>query len=141
MCIRDRRLTHELATLGVDDDNDAAVDAAETQAKQSAQARTELEQGYSELTRKMADRTARKDAAARDVERGETRLERVKNEIEEVTAKLGAMNANSAGAASGNLFIASAGEALEALDAARKFEQDKVQALSLIHISEPTRPY
>ena len=124
----EERLTHELATLGVDDDNDAAVDAAETQAKQSAQARTELEQGYSELTRKMADRTARKDAAARDVERGETRLERVKNEIEEVTAKLGAMNANSAGAASGNLFIASAGEALEALDAARKFEQDKVQA-------------
>ena len=52
----------------------------------------------------------------------------MKNEIEEVTAKLGAMNANSAGAASGNLFIASAGEALEALDAARKFEQDKVQA-------------
>jgi len=109
------RLTEEFNILNQDGDNDAAVDAAEKQSRETALARTELEQSYSELTRKIADQTARQDAANRDVERGQQRLQRVVREIEEVTGKLGAMEANSTAASSGNLFLSAAQEALDAL--------------------------
>lgn len=124
------RLSEEYESLGVDGDNDAAVDAAEAQAQKSAQLRTELEQKYSDITRKMADRSARQDAATRDVERGAQRLERVNGEISEVTAKLNGMKADEEGRASGNLFLSGAQDALQALAEARKHEQTQVQKRS-----------
>ena len=124
------RLSEEFNALNTDGDNDAAVDAAETQARESAQMRTKLEQEYSELTRTIADKSARKDAATRDVERGQQRLERLVRDIDEVTTKLGTIDANSQGQSSGNLFLSAAQEALEALGEARELEQKQVQARS-----------
>jgi len=124
------RLSAEFDALSSAQDNDAAVDAAEIEAGQAAQKRTELEQRYSELTRDIADKNARKDAALRDVERGGQRLERVTKDRDEVQAKLSAMGVNSADAGSGNLFISAAQEALDALSQARETEQTLMQARS-----------
>jgi len=94
------RLTEEFNILNQDGDNDAAVDAAEKQSRET------------------------------DVERGQQRLQRVVREIEEVTGKLGAMEANSTAASSGNLFLSAAQEALDALASARENEQKQVQLRS-----------
>ncbi len=121
------RLSEEFDALSSAGDNDAAVDAAEQQARQAAQTRTELEQRYSDITRKIADRSARKDAAQRDVERGGQRLQRTLRERAEVKDKLAALENNSAAQSSGNLFISAAAEALTALDTARQNEQKLAQ--------------
>ncbi len=116
------RLDHEFDALSNAKDMSAAIETAQAEAAEAIEKRSALETEYNELTRKIADQTARKEGLERDLAQAKFRLERLQNERAQTQSKLDDIAAG-APAASENLFDVSAKDARDALEAARSKEQ------------------
>ncbi len=117
------RLDSEFEALSNAKDMTAAISEAQTIAASAIEARTTLENEFNELTRKIADQTARKEGLERDVANAKVRLERLQSEKRQTEQKLNDTRA-SAPASNNNLFDVSAKDARNALEAARVKERE-----------------
>jgi len=123
------RLSAEHDHLAAIADTTEAIAEAAQAAEKSIAARTALESEYNELTRQMADLSARRELADREISQSESRLERLQNEKTEVEAKLSELGGKTDG--SSNLFGATLETALNAVEKAKSEEQQFLEQRQL----------
>ncbi len=115
------RLTSEQDHLSSMADTTEAIEEAAKLAEDAIAHRSTLETDYNELTRAMADKSARRELAEREVTQSSARLERLNREKSEASAKLSELGNQSND--SSNLFAATLQEALAAVETAKAKEQ------------------
>ena len=116
------RLGAEQAHLTSLADTSDALEQAAKQAEAAIGERSRLETEYNELTRQLADKSARRELAEREISQSGARLERLHSEKAEAENKLSELGGKSDDSA--NLFGATLKTALEAVEKARGQEQD-----------------
>ena len=112
------RLAEEYQTLAPLADLAAALAEAETEANAAFQARSDLEALFNEMTRRTADRLARRDSAERARKQAEARRERLGRELAKAQARLDTLGTGP-GPDTQNLFVSASQAALGALTDAR----------------------
>ena len=115
------RLSAEFEALAPLADLATELADAERDSTQAFQARSDLEELFNEMTRRNADRMARRDGAERRRDQAVTRLERLEKERERTQSRLSALG-NGPSADTSNLFASAATAALSTLDEARQSE-------------------
>ncbi len=116
------RLSAEHAELSSAQDMTGAIEAAQAASEDAIAKRTALETKDTELTRKIADQTARKEGLERDVLQAQARLERLQTEKRQTEDKLSTLQATGI-AGDSNLFAAAAVDTRKELEASREKEQ------------------
>ena len=114
----DVRLAAELEALAPLADLATALKAAEAEANTAFQARSDLEELYNEMTRRTADRLARRDSAERTREQAGIRVERLQRDLAKTGERLAGLGSGPS-ADTQNLFVSAAEAALSALSGAR----------------------
>ena len=116
------RLDAEHAELSSAQDMTGAIEKAKSAYDDAIAKRSALETEYTELTRKIADQTARREGLERDVIQAESRLERLQVEKRQTEEKLAAIETTRTSGES-SLFAAAAVDSRKALEESREKEQ------------------
>lgn len=116
------RLSAEHKHLASMADTTEAIEEAAQRAEAAISKRSEFETEYNELTRSLADKSARRELAEREINQSSARLERLKSEKTEALAKL--QDLGTQGGDSSNLFAATLKEALSSVETAKAKEQN-----------------
>ena len=115
------RLSSEHEHLSAMADTTEAIAEAAELAEQALAKRADLETQYNELTRQMADRSARRELAGREVSQSTARLERLNKEKLEANTQL--QNLGHQTGDTSNLFSATLKDALSAIESAKEEER------------------
>ncbi len=116
------RLNAEFEHLTSLADTTEALAAAAEDAEIAISTRSALETEYNELTRQLADKSARRELAEREITQSESRLQRLQGEKTDAEAKLQDLGSQTNDSA--NLFGATLKTALEAVEKAKSEERD-----------------
>jgi len=114
-------LAREFAELEVVADVAVALQDAEAKANTAFQARSDLEELFNEMTRRNADRLARRDGAERRRDQARARSERLQSDLSKARTRLDGLGTGPS-ADTANLFASAATSALSAVTDARAEE-------------------